>query len=237
MSADLETLEQTLEHQFANRDLLVRALTHKSYRFEKPAPSTDDVLADNEQLEFLGDSILGFVISEFLIQRYPTLPEGGLSKRKAHLVSAQHLHEAAERLNLGDYLLLGRGEELSGGRKKRALLANALEALIAALYLDGGINVTRHLILAYVVAGRDLGSETNGDTLNDYKSALQERTQALQLPTPRYSIVREHGPEHSKIFTVEVRVGREYSSRAEGYSKKSAGQKAAQLVLEQLRTM
>src|SRR5258708_17517702 len=129
MGVDLEALEQILEYQFANRDLLVRALTHKSYRFEKPTLMADDVLADNEQLEFLGDSILGFVVSEVLVESYPTLPEGGLSKRKAHLVSAQHLHEAAGVLNLGEYLLLGRGEELSGGRQKRALLANALEAL------------------------------------------------------------------------------------------------------------
>jgi ribonuclease-3 len=110
-----------------------------------------------------------------------------------------------------------------------------LEALIAALYLDGGLPIARALILAYIVRDVDVGPESSNENVNDYKSALQERTQALQLPTPRYSIVREHGPEHSKIFTVEVRVGRDFSSRAEGYSKKSAGQKAAQQVLEQLR--
>jgi ribonuclease-3 len=174
MLGDLDVLESEIGYKFRDRDLLIRTLTHKSRIYEKNTPGISQ--DDNEQLEFLGDSILGFVISEYLVRRYPTNPEGKLSKLKAHLVSAAWLFECAQRLRLGDYLLLGRGEEMSGGREKRALLADALEAVIAGIYLDGG----------------------------------------------------------SKTFTVEVRVGKDWVSRAEGNSKKSAGQKAAQLVLQQL---
>lgn len=236
MSADLELLEIEIGYNFRDHSLLERALTHKSYRFERPT-AEPGVLGDNEQLEFLGDSILGFLISEQLVEIYPAMPEGGLSKRKAHLVSALRLHEAAEKLDLGKYLLLGRGEEMSGGRAKKALLANALEALIAAIYLDAGIEMVREFIMRRIID--DFLAE-GGDAesrVNDYKSALQELTQKHKLPPPRYSIVREQGPEHSKIFTVEVRIGKEMTSRAEGNSKKSAGQRAAQLALEQLNRM
>ena len=194
----------------------------------------EGVLGDNEQLEFLGDSVLGFLVAEQLVVLYPDLPEGGLSKRKAHLVSAQRLYEAAEAMSLGRYLRLGRGEEMSGGRSKRALLANAFEALIAALYLDGGLEVARQFILRHVVSAFTNEGPDGESAVNDFKSALQEYTQKLKLPTPRYSIVKEQGPEHSKTFTVEVRVGKDITSRADGNSKKSAGQKAAQLALEQL---
>lgn len=236
MGADLALLELRIGYQFQDKSLLERALTHKSSRYEK-SQAEQGVLGDNEQLEFLGDSVLGFIIAEQLFQHYPTMDEGGLSKRKAHLVSAQQLYEAATSLGLGSYLRLGRGEEMSGGRSKRALLADALEALLAAMYLDGGPQVARdfihrHIIEDFVAAGAEGESK-----VNDFKSALQERTQQLRLPTPRYSIVKEAGPEHSKVFTVEVRVGRELASRAEGFSKKAAGQKAAQLVLEQLNSM
>jgi ribonuclease-3 len=233
MSSDLAGLEAQIGHPFQDRALLERALTHKSYRFEKPAPE-NTVLGDNEQLEFLGDSVLGFLVSEQLVRIYPDLPEGGLSKRKARLVSAQRLYEAAEKLNLGQHLLLGRGEEMSGGRSKRALLANALEAVIAALYLDGGVEVARRFILEYLIGESPDSADSDGRA-GDYKSALQELTQRLKLPPPRYSIVREQGPEHSKTFTVEVRVGRGVASRGEGLSKKSAGQMAARLALDQLQ--
>ena len=151
---------------------------------------------------------------------------------KAHLVSASHLHEVAARLRLGDYLLLGRGEEMSGGREKKALLANAVEALIAALYLDGGIEPARRFILQHVIGEAEPSSEAALAT--DYKSALQELAQSMKLPQPRYAIVEERGPEHAKTFLVEVRVGRDWVSRAEGLSKKSAGQKAAQEILRRL---
>jgi ribonuclease-3 len=143
------------------------------------------------------------------------------------------LYEVAHSLALGEYLLLGRGEEMSGGREKKALLANAIEALIAALYLDGGITPARSFVLEHILGefhppGDGLAAVT------DYKSALQETAQALKLPQPRYTILEERGPEHAKTFLVEVRVGRDWVSQAEGLSKKSAGQKAAQQILAQL---
>ncbi|HXU20599.1 MAG TPA: ribonuclease III, partial [Verrucomicrobiae bacterium] len=188
---------------------------------------------DNEQLEFLGDSVLGFLASEILVRRFPGSPEGRLSKLKASLVSATHLHEVAQKLELGDHLLLGRGEEMSGGRAKKALLANAVEALIAALYLDGGMQAARRFVEASVVGVPNSG-DGGDEATDDFKSALQEMAQALKLPQPRYSTVEERGPEHAKTFTVEVRVGRDLVSRAEGVSKKSAGQNAAKQILERI---
>jgi ribonuclease-3 len=229
MSADLGVLEGVLGHSFANRELLERALTHKSCGSER---SPEEPGTDNEQLEFLGDSILGFVVSQTLVARHPTYPEGRLSKLKAHLVSASHLHEVALLANLGDYLILGRGEEMSGGRKKKALLANAAEAVIAALYLDGGLEPAADFIVKYVI-GETLAPD-EASQVTDYKSALQEMAQTLKLPQPRYSTVDERGPEHAKTFLVEVRLGHEWVSQAEGLSKKSAGQRAAQLVLQKL---
>ena len=230
MIADVPTLEAALGYSFRGQRFLERALTHKSLVYEK---SLQSVLDDNEQLEFLGDSILGFIVSELLVAAHPDFPEGRLSKLKASLVSASHLYEVAQSLGLGGHLLLGRGEELTGGRSKRALLANAVEAIIAAIYLDGGIEAAREFITAKVVAGFDT-PEPGSEKVIDYKSALQEMAQALKLPQPRYSIVDERGPEHAKTFLVEVRVGRELIGKAEGTSKKAAGQKAAQQVLEQL---
>jgi ribonuclease III len=225
-------LEVALGHAFRDQVLLVRALTHKSRRFEQAA-TPETPLVDNEQLEFLGDAVLGFVVSELLVERYPKSPEGRLSKLKARLVSANCLHESAQKLGLGDYLLLGRGEEMSGGRKKKALLSNAMEALIAAIYLDGGIDCVRRFILQSIVPEGDAFDEEL--EVIDFKSALQELTQSLKLPPPRYAIVRERGPEHSKTFTVEVRVGKDYVGQADGASKKDASQRAAQLVFDQMR--
>lgn len=229
MGADLEALEATLEHRFTDRELLIRALTHKSRLAEFPNGS-----ADNEQLEFLGDSVLGFLVSDLLVRRYPSYPEGKLSKLKAHLVSATRLHEVASALQLGDHLFLGRGEELSGGRAKKALLANALEAVIAAIFLDGGVDAARAFVAANVVGDFAFPDENGSATMTDYKSALQETAQAMKLPPPRYVIVGEEGPEHHKTFTVEARLGKQWASRAKGQSKKSAGQEAARLILDRL---
>ena len=229
MRAEREALESVLLYRFRNRELLERALTHKSCLYER---TYEGVAADNEQMEFLGDAILGFIVSDVLVARHPEYPEGRLSKLKAYLVSASHLHHVAQRLKLGDYLVLGRGEELSGGREKKALLANALEALIAALYQDGGMEPVRQFVVREIVGELHLPDEAMPVT--DYKGALQEMAQALKLPSPRYSIIEERGPEHAKTFLVEVRLGQDWSSRAEGVSKKSAGQRAAQLILEQL---
>jgi ribonuclease III len=228
-----ETLETVLGYRFRNHELMERALTHKSRAYERGA---DPVPSDNEQLEFLGDSILGFVVSEELVVLYPSSPEGRLSKLKAHLVSASHLFQVAHALKLGEFLLLGRGEEMSGGREKKALLANAMEALIAAIYLDGGIDPARHFVTKNIFGEFHSAEQTLG-ALPDFKSALQEMAQSLKLPQPRYTILEERGPQHAKTFVVEARVGREWASQAEGLSKKSAGQKAAQDVLRQLREL
>jgi ribonuclease III len=232
LKPEVEALETALGYRFRGRDLLGRALTHKSSVHEK---SPTAIASDNEQLEFLGDAILGFVVSDALVAAHPDYPEGRLSKLKAHLVSASHLHAVARNLKLGDYLFLGRGEEMSGGREKKALLANAVEAVIAALFLDGGIEHARRFILQRVIGEAEPSSETA--IAADYKSALQEMAQSMKLPQPRYAIVEERGPEHAKTFLVEVRVGREWVSRAEGLSKKSAGQKAAQQILKQMANL
>jgi ribonuclease-3 len=232
MDADLEPLEARLGYYFRNRELLNRALTHKSRAFEKN-PGVDGTQESNEQLEFLGDSILGFIVSEVLVERFPAFAEGRLSKCKARLVSSDHLYRVAQQLDLGPHLLLGRGEEMSGGRTKRALLANALEALIGAMHLDGGAERAREFILRTIVGQQEPPTE-NGDSVSDFKSALQELAQARKLPAPRYRIVAARGPEHSKVFTVEAQIGSEWTARAEGPSKKVAGQRAAALLLEQM---
>jgi ribonuclease-3 len=237
MPADLGALEAAIGHVFRDRELFQRALTHKSRiheRAEGQVPST----RDNEQLEFLGDAILGFVVSECLVRRFASAPEGRLSKLKAHLVSAARLFEVAQTLALGDFLFLGRGEEMTGGRAKKALLSDAMEALIAAMYLDGGLDVTRafietHVVGSFVLPEGNVEGSVDG-AMADYKSALQEMAQALKLPPPRYFIVGEEGPEHYKTFTVEVRVGKQWVGQAQGLSKKAAGQKAAEGILQQL---
>lgn len=237
MKGDLTVLEASTGHVFRDRSLLERALTHKSFAHEQSMDSGGEPRGpsgDNEQLEFLGDAILGFVASEYLVRCNPDAPEGRLSKLKAHLVSAAHLHEAAQLLHLGDYLFLGRGEEMSGGREKKALLADALEALIAGIYLDAGLAAAHTFIETHVLSLFDAAQEGMNGAAADHKSALQEMAQALKLPPPRYVIVGEDGPEHLKLFTVEVRVGKDWVSQAQGTSKKAAGQKAAQHILQQL---
>jgi ribonuclease-3 len=236
MRADLEDLESGIGFRFSNREILIRALTHSSHVHESLAPGAA-AERDNEQLEFLGDSVLGFVVSEELIRRLPLESEGRLSKIKARLVSAAHLHEVARRLELGRHLRLGRGEEMTGGRAKKTLLVDALEALIAAIYLDGGLQAARAFVNRFVgpaSADLDVEEEQVPQTVVDFKSALQELAQARKLPLPRYSIVREHGPEHSKTFTIEVRLGREWTGQADGLTKKSAAQNAARAVYERI---
>ena len=230
MAADLKKLERTLGHVFADEGLLIRALTHKSRAAERRTAGAPD--PDNERLEFLGDAVLQLVVSEWLLDRYPESAEGQLSILRARLVSSAHLSEVAARLSLGDFLQLGRSEEKGGGRGKNRLLANALEAVIAAIYVDGGFNAARRFLADHVISPLDLESES--DEQVNYKGPLQERAQELGLPQPRYVIVSTKGPEHSKTFVVEVRVGSEFTSQGEGQSKKSAGQQAARLMLERL---
>jgi ribonuclease-3 len=235
---ELASLEVRIGRRFTDPELLRRALTHSSLANEiRGGPgSPGSPSADNEQLEFLGDSILGFLVSEALVLRNPEFREGDLSRIKAHLVSALHLHGVARRLQLGECLELGRSEEMSGGRAKRTLLVDALEALIAALYLDAGIDVVRAFISKHVLDAPPLSGEEGGSEplIVNFKSALQELAQSQKLPQPRYAIIRERGPEHSKTFTVEVRVGKEWTGQAEGRTKKTAAQRAARGVYERL---
>jgi len=241
---EITALQTALRHRFRRPALLEQALTHSSHAHEIEARGAS---ADNEQLEFLGDAVLGFVTSQELFQRFPQYQEGQLSKLRAHLVSARHLVQVAEELELGRYLRLGRGEEKSGGRAKHALLVNALEAVLAALYLDAGMEKVRELIVRKVLDPelQRLGEQSEaGFAITDHKSALQEFLQATRRPQPSYIVVHEQGPEHKKTFTIELRIldgggnGKPVLvSRAEGSTKKRAEQRAAKEALEQLRTM
>ncbi len=240
MRADLDTLIARMEYSFRERDVLIRALTHKSHPAEQttPEPVAKTTASDNEQLEFFGDAILGFLVSEALFERFPAYSEGKLSKLKSWLVSATYLHTVAEGLHLGDALRLGRGEEMSGGRGKKAILANALEAVLAAVYLDGGMDAARAFVRGRILPQGAWDFEVSLPTaLTDFKSALQEKAQACGLPQPKYVIVAERGPEHAKTFTVEVRVGKDKASRADGISKKDAGQRAAERMLDLIASL
>jgi ribonuclease-3 len=189
---------------------------------------------DNEQFEFLGDSILGFVVSEALIAKNPSAQEGQLSQWKAQLVSAAHLYQCALALDLGTFLILGKGEEKNGGRERRALLADAMEAIIAAIHLDGGLEPARAFVYGHILKPFEDSAEMGFPGLSNYKSALQEKLQAMGLPPPRYTIIETSGPEHAKMFTVEATVGDRFIGRASGTSKKTASQNAAHEVMEQL---
>jgi ribonuclease III len=236
MRAEPAGLELKLNHRFSDPELLRRALVHSSLANEIRTATAP--VSDNEQLEFLGDSILGFLVAEALVRRFPASREGELSRQKAHLVSAAHLHGVARRLDLGSYLELGRSEEMSGGRAKKTLLVDALEAVLAALYLDGGMDVARafvadHVLDAPFAADEEAGTDIQ-PAITNFKSALQELAQSRNLPQPRYAVIRERGPEHSKTFTVEVRLGKAWSGQAEGRTKKVAAQRAARGVYERL---
>jgi ribonuclease-3 len=227
-----QPLEEHIRYRFSDRGLLEHALTHRSRAHEDVTGG----VADNESLEFLGDAVLGFIIAEALFREHPDLDEGQKSKIKASLVSATTLAMVGEHLDLGPFLLLGRGEEKTGGRKKTALLADACEAIIAAVYLDGGMDAARDLVLREVWSLRAELSQTGTLTAltGDFKSALQELLQARERGLPDYRIVGESGPDHRKVFDVEVWVSGEVLARAEGRSKKEAEQRAAQLALEQI---
>jgi ribonuclease-3 len=222
----LSQLEQTIGYSFRSRALLDRALTHRSFAHEH----TDENCQHNEALEFLGDSVLGLVVSAWLLERFPDISEGKLSKMKAYLVSETSLVELAEAIDLGRYILLNRGEEKTGGRRKRALLADAYEALIGVLYIDGGIGVAQRFLFHEM---RDKVISINPDAMigADYKSALQERLQAVGAPVPEYVVIEALGPDHRRTFRVELRVAGHPLSVGEGRTIKLAQQEAARAVL------
>jgi ribonuclease-3 len=235
----LNALEAKLGHTFSNRALLEQALTHSSH-----ARENQDHGPDNEQLEFLGDAVLGLVTSLELFRRFPAHQEGQLSKLKAHLVSAEHLVRAAKRLGIGQYLRLGRGEEKSGGRTKATLLADSLEAILAALYLDAGLPVAEKFILNRLLAPEFRRLEKHPDvapSVADYKSRLQEFVHATGRPQPVYALLKEHGPAHRRTFTVEARIQSrdgeiEFCASGRGATKKRAEQNAAHRVLTHFET-
>ncbi len=233
----INTLEKKLGHSFRERALLEQALTHSSHarEFQGAGP-------DNEQMEFLGDAVLGLVTSHELFRRFPEHQEGQLSKLKAHLVSAGHLVRAAKRLGIGAHLRLGKGEEKSGGRTKATLLADALEAVLAALYLDAGFETTEAFILNKILAPELRRLERHPDespAMSDFKSRLQELVHATGRAQPIYTVTKEQGPAHRRIFTVEARIQSqdgedEFAARGKGASKKRAEQNAARRVLSYL---
>jgi ribonuclease-3 len=227
----LAELEQSIGHTFRQPELLERALTHRS------ASSVSDhcrVSANNEQLEYLGDAVLGMLVSEALIERFSDWNEGQLSKCRARLVNSGALCGAASRLNLGKYLRLGKGEEKTGGREKPGLLADAFEAVVAAIYLDAGLSSARGFVKRALLdpAIEEQASELK---LLDYKSALQELLQGRKFPPARYAIVQERGPDHEKTFLVEIEVEGVLTATGAGSSKKEAEQAAAASAFKQLR--
>jgi ribonuclease-3 len=231
---NLDELEKILAHSFADRSLLQRAVTHRSWAHEQVAPGNEEEARrlHNEALEFVGDSVLGLVVADYLFQSYPDVTEGELSRMKHRLVSAPTLAKASEHLGIGQFLRVGRGEEKSGGRRKRALLADAFEAVLAAIFLDGGLAAAIDFI------HRALGSELErvdpqAAAAADYKTLLQERLQAHRQTAPQYSVVETTGPPHRRTFHVELSWDGG-SVRAEGRTIKAAETTAARLALENM---
>ena len=225
----MQALEKALQYQFKDTALLREALRHSSYANEHRG----DESVSNERLEFLGDSVLGFVTAEFLFRKHPGAPEGELTRIRARLVCEESLYEVAQRLELGKYLCLGHGEEAGGGRTRPSILADATEAVIAAIYLDGGIEPAAALIHRMLLDGA--AEERFVEQRRDYKTALQELVQRTPNHALRYCLVGESGPDHAKIFTVDVLLGAEVVGTGSGRSKKEAEQNAACAALKQLK--
>ena len=221
MNPDLSILEKNLDYTFNNKKILEHALRHSSFVNELP----DEDIQDNERLEFLGDSVLSLVISHLLMERFPKLDEGDLSKIRSNLVNEFQLAEIAKKINLGEFIRLGKGEMQSGGHKKNSILSDAVEALLAAVYLDGGFNKIFEVIHLHFSGFFDelAFPEKN----QDFKSRIQEIVQASIKLQPIYSIINETGPDHDKTFEVELVVG-DIKTRGTGKNKKTAEQAAAQ---------
>ena len=224
----MQELEKKLNYTFRHPELLQEALNHSSYANEHRAAH----LHSNERLEFLGDSVLGFVTAEFLFLRHPEAPEGDLTRIRAALVCEQSLYEVAQRLELGQYLKLGRGEEAGGGRERISILADAVEAVFAAVYLDGGIDASKSLIHRCLLdAQRESVVE---ERRRDYKTALQELVQRQADQVLTYRMAGEQGPDHAKTFRAEVLLNGAVIGAGDGHSKKEAEQAAAKTALESL---
>lgn len=222
----LSELEQGLGYTFRDKGLLKNALTHSSYANE----NRDRGIPDNERLEFLGDSILGFVVADFLYHANPDKPEGELTRIRADLVCETNLAKAASTIRLGDFLLLGHGEEHGGGRMRASIVSDAMESVIAASYLDGGFEAAKGIIDRLILSDIPQGKPRNFD----YKTALQELVQRKKDQVLQYELIGESGPDHDKHFIVEVLLNGKSAGRGEGRSKKRAEQAAAEAAIENL---
>lgn len=221
----LHDLEKKLEINFKDKNLLKSAFIHRSYLNEHP----DEKLPHNERLEFLGDSVLGFVVSEHLFIEFPTHAEGDLTNFRSSLVNARTLAEVSKKLGLGDFLLLSKGEEATGGRDRQYLLANTFEAFLGAIYLDGGIEPAKKLIHAVLIP--KLSDIIDKKLYKDFKSAFQEVAQEKKNITPAYRVIEESGPDHNRTFKVGVFLGDELVGAGNGKSKQAAEQEAAAAAL------
>ncbi|HKF25778.1 MAG TPA: ribonuclease III [Candidatus Acidoferrum sp.] len=234
-----DELQGRLGYRFNNRQLLVTALTHSSaipeLRTAAEALGGDPaVVQDNERLEFLGDAVLDLLASEYLLENFPSWSEGQLSRSRAYLVNAQALEIAARKLGIGEFLRLGRGEEKTGGREKAAIIADSLEAIVAAIYLDAGLGEARRVLHRVLFeSALELGGVRIAES--DRKSALQEFLQGKGRPPAEYRLAGETGPDHQKLFYVEVWSQGEFLASGQGNTKKEAEQKAARLALERLQ--
>ena len=225
----LSELEAGLGYTFRDKSILENALTHSSYANE----NRERGLHDNERLEFLGDSILGFVVADYLYRSFPDKPEGELTRIRAALVCEDSLHEVAQRLHLGDFLMLGKGEESGGGRHRPSILADAVEAVLAAVYLDGGIDEARALVHRILLEKEP--EQVVESRRRDCKTELQELVQRKPNQELRYELVSESGPDHAKVFTVAVMLNGQVVGLGSGHSKKEAEQSAARTALEQMK--
>lgn len=219
----METLEKRISYRFNNRSYLMQALTHSSFANERNNGSKS-----NERMEFLGDSVLSLITSQFLFETYPDMPEGELSKFKASLVCTESLSGFASQICLGDYLFLGKGETLTGGAHRPSILEDAFESLIAAIYLDGGLEKTREFVLGFLRPAL----ENHNINFKDYKTTLQEVIQQNPDQSINYVFVGSSGPDHDKVFEAEVRLNSNVIGRGKGKSKKSAEQAAAKEALK-----
>ena len=234
MSNNISQLEKSLGYTFQNIDLLERALTHRSWAYEKmPFGDDEEIRAlQNESFEFVGDAVLGLAVVEYLFTKNPTATEGNLTLMKHHLVSAGVLAKTAQKLGLGEFLKVGRGEEKTGGRHKQALLADTLEAVIAAIFFDSGYVAARAFVQKIL---KDEYKKATPTTSIDYKTLLQETLQADKRAAPSYQVIKTEGPPHARIFFVEA-VWDNDKVRAKGSSIKSAEMSAANLALQKLNS-
>lgn len=222
----MKPLEENLRYEFKNKKLLINALTHSSY-----ANEARDGVSSNERLEFLGDSVLSIVVSEYIYKEFNNLPEGELTKLRASLVCEKSLCQFSRELDLGKYLRLGKGEDKGGGRERDSILADAFEAVLAAMYLDGGFNVAKNHVMRFI---KNELKHTDDEVFKDYKTALQEIIQKNPEESVTYILTKETGPDHDKVFEVEVRLNSNTIGKGIGKNKKQAEQSAAK---EALRLM